>query len=296
MIRELLLWVIVFCFGVGLSNVEAGDSANSVLLAYGERLEDTQQYDAAISEFKRFMFFHPEDPDLFRAYYGIGRCYRQLKEWKKSVEAYQTAMLMSPNEDIHGDIALNLIDALLEGGRFDEALLEIDRVVIASGSATAVHKASYYRFVALVLRFQWIESLEAYRLYVALLDDSSDRRNSPDVDSLLRMASRSPMLSEDRAVWFSTFLPGLGQLYSGDAKNAVNAFGLNVSLGYFVFDTVAGGGYVEGALLFSSVFLRYYLGNRYHAGRLALEENRNRNKAFAGRILQQSLITLPERE
>lgn len=296
MIRTQLLWMIVFCFGVGLSNVEAGDSAHSVLLSYAERLEDTQQYDAGISEFKRFMFFHPGDPDVFRAYYGIGRCYRHLKERKKSIEAYQTAMLMAPNEDVHGDIALNLIDALLEGGHFDGGLLEIERVIIASGSPVAVRKAHYYRFVALVLRFQWKEARDAYHAYITLLDDSSDRRNSPAVDSLLRMASRSPMLSEDRAVWFSTFLPGLGQLYSGDVKNAINAFGLNAALGYFVFDTVVGGGYVEGALLFSSVFLRYYMGNRYHAGRLALEENRNRNQAYGEKILQESVLTLPERE
>ncbi len=296
MIRDLLQWVIVLCFCVSISNVAASPSANSVLLTYAERLEGTQQYDAAISEFKRFMFFHPEDPEVFRAYYGIGRCYRHLKEWKKSIEAYQTAMLMSPNEDIHGDISLDLIDALLEGGRFDEGLLEIERVIIASGSPIAVRKASYYKFVALVLRFQWNEAHEAYRSYLALLDDSSDRRNSPAVDSVLRMASHSPMLSEDRAVWFSTFLPGLGQLYSGDMKNAINAFGLNAALGYFTFQTVAVGGYVEGALLFSSVFLRYYQGNRYHAERLAQEENRNRNLAFARKVLRESVLTLPEQE
>jgi tetratricopeptide (TPR) repeat protein len=281
-------WIVV------LSLAHFGIAVSADLLSLGEELEENRDYDAAITEFKRFMFFHPGDDQTFRAYYGMGRCYRELKDWQKSFAAFQAALFSAPDEKTYGEISLSLADATFEAGKIEEGLLELDRITIGTQDQEAVRRAHFYKFIALVFRFHWKAAREAYAHYRSLLEDGRGSSSSRAIDSLLTSGETMKYLSPSHATWLSTFLPGLGQLYAGDLKNSLNALALNVSIAYLTYDVTLNRHYVEGALLFGSIFMRYYLGNRHHAGRLAAEENKRRNEMLAKEILRLSLSDLPE--
>jgi hypothetical protein len=105
---------------------------------------------------------------------------------------------------------------------------------------------------------------------------------------MLGESRRTSLYSESTAQWLSTFVPGLGQLYVGDFKNALNALALNSLLFYWGTDLLVSHKYFDSVIEFSGVFLRYYLGNRYRAAELAREKNEKKQHDQAETILSLS--------
>ena len=142
-------------------------------------------------------------------------------------------------------------------------------------------------------KHDWDVADSTFHLYLqhdaVFLSDSV--RNA--IQTSLTVARNSSMLSSQTAIWFSSFIPGLGQLYAGDLKNAVNSLALNSVLGYYVISFVQSHAYFDGFVLFTGGFLRYYLGNRLRAGLIADERNENAEKNLESRILD-ALVTIAQ--
>ncbi|HDK35807.1 MAG TPA: hypothetical protein ENG82_02775 [Bacteroidetes bacterium] len=105
---------------------------------------------------------------------------------------------------------------------------------------------------------------------------------------LQRLAGKGKTIhprSPATAKWLSTVFPGLGQLYSGDFKNAVNALALNGLLGYGVTQAFLKQNYVDAVLEGVFLFQRYYMGNRVHAAQIARTRPIKKEKKIAEEIL-----------
>lgn len=289
MSRYLGLFFVVF---LGWTTLQADPHQ---LLRYANHLLGSREYRAAVYEFKRFIFFHPDDQSVFEAYRGLGKSFRALGEWVRAVNAYQSALVLTPDDETYGQISFELAQTYLEAGRTDEAMLEFDRIMIQSSSSRDVfRKAMFFKFIASVSRYHWKAGQDALTMFLHSAKNPSLAPEGAAIDSMLVVAQRQTLVSAETAIWLSTFVPGLGQMYIGDLRNGVNALGLNAVLAYVTFDLVAQKQYIEGTLFFSSIFLRYYLGNRYRAGLLAEEENARRKSEMARKILDRSLNLVPD--
>ena len=80
-------------------------------------------------------------------------------------------------------------------------------------------------------------------------------------------------------------IPGAGQRYAGNLLNVLNALLLNVSLFSWVGITIIHGYYIDAAFIFLYIAYRYYSGNLYNAGKMAIEYNTTKDRRIAVQIV-----------
>ncbi|MFP4384803.1 MAG: hypothetical protein ACLFSE_12225, partial [Spirochaetia bacterium] len=88
----------------------------------------------------------------------------------------------------------------------------------------------------------------------------------------------------DTAKVLSTILPGLGQFYSGAPADGISALLINSGVFFLFGYTIAEKHYLEAALTFAYLILRFYPGNIYQAGQKAEENNSLINWEYQKRI------------
>ena len=254
-------------------------------LSLGKYLFEQGNYDAAITEYKRFLFFHPEDPRIGEVYYNIGRAYNAQSAWTEAIAALRTATHLTTDTETKLTYQLQLAVTLIASQNYDLARLELIKVTMRTPSALHYRRALFLQAVAHLYQFRWADARESLRNY------TTDKK----LDDLLDAAEAVPQKSITLAKVLSSILPGAGQIYVGDWRNGVNAFLLNGALGFLTVDAVLDGNYMDAALWGVLVFWRYYRGNTFRAGNAAEQFNLQESQRAAENLLQrlQEIVGTP---
>ena len=259
-------------------------SAADPALGFGNRLFALGDYDAAITEYKRFLFFDADHPQAGEVQFKIGLAYRTQEWWAEAVEAMVAAVQLTAEAELQAKRRVELAVTLSASGAYDLALVELIKVDMQSQSARLRHRARFLRGIAYLYQFKWEQ---ARSVFAAYFDETpSAARAAAEIDALFSEAINLPQKSEKTARLLSTFLPGLGQTYAGDWKNGLNALLLNGVLGYVTLDAAIERDYDDALLSFSFLFYRYYSGNRYRAAEAAQTFNDRENGRYVEKILQ----------
>ena len=265
---SLLLITFVLCCGLTAT-------AENPLLSLGAHLFSLGNYDAAITEYKRFLFFHPDDVRVAETYHNIGRAYRAQGQWAAAIAAMRAAMLHAIDNETKSTYQLNLAVTLIASQNYELAQLELIKVTLRSPSPGLLRRAQFLKGVAYLYQFRWEEAQEVLQNYT---DDD-------ELNALFDSTIRTPRKSVKVAKILSAIVPGAGQVYAGDWLDGLNALVLNGALGFFTVNTALDGYYVDAVLLGTTIFLRYYQGNFYHAGKVAEDFNDQLSRQAASRIL-----------
>ena len=248
------------------------------MLAQG--LSDAGNYDAAITEYERFICLTPDSSLRSTAWLAVSRCNRELGHWDAAIDALRRAA------DITGDSLRNVCRVEtgivnLAAGRYSAAEIDLLRTANFARQPTARRRASLVLGVCDLYEGKWDEARRAFN---AAFDSTDPRRRA--VDSLLSPRVRPAGLSPSLAKWLSTFLPGAGQFYAGDWKNGFNALILNGATGYLLVDRLLAQDWVTIFLSSVSQFQRYYLGQRLRAEQIAQTRNELAARHHATRIIE----------
>jgi tetratricopeptide (TPR) repeat protein len=84
----------------------------------------------------------------------------------------------------------------------------------------------------------------------------------------------------------STFLPGLGQIYVGETFSGLNSVALLGAVFYYAVRTAAAYGYLDGLMVLSSWFYRYYSGGRNNASLMASKKISSEKSIVYSRIFE----------
>ena len=254
-------------------------------LSLGKHLAAQGNYDAAITEYKRFLFFHPDDADVGEVYYNIGLAYRAQGLWTEAITALRAATHLTIDAEAKSEYQLELAVTLIAAQDYDLAHLELIKVTMRTPSVQLQHRARFLQAVAYVYQFQWEAARESLRNY------TTDERLYVLLDTAANMQLKSVKFAEV----LSRIFPGAGQVYTGDWRGGLNAFLLNGSLGFVAVDTVLDGHYVDAALFGVFIFWRYYQGNTFRAGQAAEQFNQQESRKAADAILQrlQEIVGTP---
>ena len=259
-------------------------SASDPALDLGDRLFALGDYDAAITEYKRFLFFGANHPPAGEVQFKIGLAYRAQEWWAEAVEALIAAVQLTTETELQAERRVELAVTLIAGGAYDLALVELIKVDMQSQSARLRQRARFLRGVAYLYQFKWEQARSVFQVYFDEIPNTA--RVAAEIDTLFSEAINLPQKSEKTARLLSTFLPGLGQTYAGDWKNGLNALLLNVVLGYVTLDAAIERDYDDALLSFFFLFHRYYSGNRYRAAEAAQTFNDRENRQHVEKILQ----------
>ena len=248
--------------------------AEELPLSVSKHLVAQGNYDAAITEYKRFLFFHPDDTRQSEIYYNIGIAYKAQRLWTEAVTALRAATHLATDAETKSAYQLELAVVLIAAQDYDLARLELVKVTMRTPSAHHYRRALFLQAVASIYQFRWTEAREYLRNW------TTDTR----LESLFDAAIDMPLKSVRRAQVLSSIFPGAGQVYVGDWRDGVNALLLNGALGFFTIDAVLAG---ESLALFGGlVFWRYYQGNTFRAGQAAERFNRQASLRAADALLQ----------
>ena len=259
-------------------------SASDLALDFGNHLFAMENYDAAITEYKRFLFFHPDHPQVVEVQFKIGLAYRAQKWWTEAIEMMTAAVQLTTETELQAERRVELAVTLIAGGAYDLALVELIKVDMQSQSARLHQRARFLRGVAYLYQFKWEQARSVFQTYFDEIPSAS--RAAAEIDALFLTALSESQKSERTARLLSTFLPGLGQTYAGDWKNGLNALLLNGVLGYITVDAAIERDYDDALLSFLFLFYRYYAGNRYRAAEAAQAFNDRESRQHVEKILQ----------
>ena len=259
--------------------------AEELPLSLGGHLAAQGNHDAAITEYKRFLFFHPDDARMSEVYYNIGLAYRAQGLWTEAATSLRTATYLANGDETKSEYQLELAVTLIAAQDYDLARLELVKVTMRAPSAQLYRRALFLQAVAYIYQFRWEEARESLRNY------TTDER----LDMLFDAATDIPLKSARLAKVLSSIFPGAGQVYVGDWKDGLNAIALNGALGFLTVDAILDGHYVDAALFGGFIFWRYYRGNTFRAGQAAERFNQREYRRAADAILQrlQEIVGTP---
>ena len=266
-----LFLIILFSFFWGITAI-----AEELPLSLGKHLFAHGNYDAAITEYKRFLFFHPDDARISEIYHNIGLAYRAQGLWTEAINSLRTAVQHATDRESKSEYQLELAVTLIAIQDYDLAQLELIRATLRAPSAPLYRRALFLRGVVYIYQFRWDEAREALKNW------STDK----NLDALFDEAVNVPQKSVNVARMLSTILPGAGQIYAGDWRGGLNAFLLNSAFGFLTVDAALDRHYTDALLWAGLAFWRYYQGNTFRAGAAAEQFNEQRTQQAAEAILQ----------
>lgn len=250
--------------------------AEELPLSLGRHLVAEGNYDAAITEYKRFLFFHPDDPRTGEVYYNIGLAYRAEGLWTEAIAALRTATHYAMDRESKSEYQLTLAVTLVATKNYDLAELELIKVMLRNPSSELHRRMLFLQAVLYIYQFRWEEARRVLREY------TTDER----LEMLFDAAINTPQKSADIAGTLSKILPGLGHIYIGDWRDGLNALLLNGAFGFLTVDAILDGHYTDAVLWVSLVLLRYYRGNTFRAKTAVEQFNLQKSRQAAEALLQ----------
>lgn len=210
--------------------------------------------------YQRVIFFSHDsiNADLF---YKLAECYFYQRNYEEALVQYDLAYNNIISDSLRNEILFRkaMIYTLQKN-----YLLAHRELLDISMYDTATVKRYYFYDAIIAFRQNYIDSSK--RLFILALPFQKD---SLAIIKIFENAQINGKPNPNTALFLSILMPGLGQLYSGDIKNAANSFILNTILaGTFLFISVKYG-LLDAGLTVFPWFQRYYFGGFNRAREIA---------------------------
>jgi tetratricopeptide (TPR) repeat protein len=220
--------------------------------------QNSRNFKSAISTYERVIFFDNEKSYTQQAYYNIADCHLSLNEPNKQLKALDKAIVFAANDTLANDIALEKTFYLLLNKYWKKALQELYSIEPLTKDQKRLHH--YYLGAVLYATDDFVRSEFHFQKLVIETEDS------------LRIAEifkkSKSKLNPKRAAWakrISFFIPGSGQIASGNIKGGINSIVLLGGLGYLYINTVENYGLLSGMITVLPWLSRYHIGGAENA-------------------------------
>lgn len=257
-------------------------AAPDMVLYHADLFLEAGFYEEAITEYKRYLYFNPSTELASDAYYKIAHAYKNQNRWDDVVIALRQAIHTSANDSIKQEREIALAATYIAAKRYSLGEILLLKILTYTEHPYLKQKALLLHGVACLYSSKWEAAQSSFDAY---FQEQPEPTLQADIDTLLHEARNFSYKSPDDARGLSTLIPGLGQFYVGDYKNALNAFLLNGGLAAWMIYKLWHGYLGDAYVIYYFLFRRYYYGNRYHAQRLAQEYNENLDAVQVEKIL-----------
>jgi tetratricopeptide (TPR) repeat protein len=283
--------LLAFSFAVVLAvgpvaPVEAQRTPDGIL-DRADRFFQAENYGASATEYQRFLFFAREHSAAYYAYYRLGLAEYRLGRFEEAIRAFRQSAqssTASPNHRRHTRYRLGL--AYLEANQLERAKLEVLSLVMSARDTVLATQASLIAGLAYAFQDRWEQADEMWQRTVALQKDNEPfQRKIAQAQTVADQLETEPTLaSPTRAKWASTFLPGSGQVYAGSVRDGLSALAVNTGSSYMVYRSLSAGSYISAVTLATSLWWRYYQGNRNRAEDAATQANRDHRQRLEEKL------------
>lgn len=213
-------------------------------------------YQAAITEYKRFLFDDPECGRPDYVYAGLGTAYRFLGEDSLALVMFDRSARETPADSLRTERFIAVAVLMIERNRYMNAVSYLDHADIAPDGRG---KALYVQGTAYLCAHRVDKCREILSQLEALSSRAASEWERELRESLLAYRKLA-FKSMGTASWLSGIVPGTGQMSAGRVKDGINAFILNSVFASLTINDIREERYGR-ATIFTYFFLRFYLGN-----------------------------------
>src|SRR5215510_886446 len=266
-----------------------GFSADQLLI-FAEQLMREGEYFRAITEYRRFLFYYPDDPRRAMVHFSIGLAFYRGESYAEALQTFQEVTQRYPNTAYGKQAWLWQGESLIRLGQYTTAEQLYTEVTESFPHDRIGQQARYQRAWTLLYRRQWRDAATQLQQVVP---DSELYQSAQLLAQEALIGERLPTKSPVLAGIFSGLLPGSGQLYNGRVGDALLAFFLN---SLFIVGAVeaihSDAPAVAGILSFFEA--GWYAGNVYGAINGAHKYNRYTTETFLRNLDNRFRLGLPE--
>ena len=231
---------------------------------------DRGDYDLAVNEFERFIYFFPKDRRVSQARQLIGLCYLDGHKFEDARKIFAQVYRADPDSPMAKNALFLTGESYYKEGVFDKAESFYDEVLERYPSPSLKNKALYRLGWTRMQENRWREASKDFK-GVEPRSNLYETARRLSVESL--KGEGLPYKDPTTAGVMAGILPGLGHVYVSRYKDAMVAFLLN---GLFIWATVEAfhqdHNVLGGILAFFEV--GWYSGNIYSAVNVTHKWNR----------------------
>ncbi len=262
------LSILLFCLSPALPGqliIESGEQFD-----FARSCMEKGQYDRAINEFERFIYFFPEERRVSLARHLIGICYLKAGRYKEARDVFSRTVRDTPDSPFAGKALVLTGESYYKQGMFDRAAYCFGEVLKTYPSPQLKDAAHYRLGWTRMQENQWREASEDFKKVEkgGRLYDSATYLSAESLKGEL-LPYKDPVTAGVMA----GIVPGLGHVYVSRYKDAIVAFLLN---GLFIWATIESfhqdHNVLGGILAFFEV--GWYAGNIYSAVNVTHKWNR----------------------
>lgn len=242
---------------------------------------DQQEYDSSVKLFRRVAFFG-EDSLKALVYPYIAKCYLHEGDYSQGIFFFELASNTTGS------------DSLLKEYTFSKALCYIlmDEFNYALQELYSIDPGQSGYFIRKYHFYMGIIHLKQDDIPGSQLHFLSAVKSREEYDEIIEVYN-STNLERPRPVTariLSIFLPGLGQIYSGDSFNAANSFLLNASLATLMLRIAFTQTFFDAVITIGPWFQRYYIGGFTRAEQIAIDRRKEKREDLLQELYRRFLL------
>jgi tetratricopeptide (TPR) repeat protein len=256
-------------------------------LEFAEDAFAAADYSLAVTEYKRFIYFFPEDKRVELAMYKIGLSYFNGRRLKEAIDSFEAVIERFGESDLSVTSYFMISESYVWIKEFGPAITNL-RNLIAITDDSDVRDEAYYRTGWIYLE---TASWEKARLSFQKISERNRNkylleRLAAELDKTGSISKKDPALAGVLSV-----VPGAGYVYCERYRDALIAFLVNGALIFAAYESFDKEHNALGGLL-SVVGLGFYAGNVYGAVNSAHKYNRTQTFKFVEELKQHLKVNL----
>jgi tetratricopeptide (TPR) repeat protein len=260
------------------------------LVEFAEQLMREGEYFRAITEYRRFLFYYPQDPRQAMVHFRIGIAFYRGQSYGEALQTFRAVTQRYPDTP-HGKQAwLWQGESLMKQAQYGAAEQVYTEILKQSTQGEIGQLARYQRGWTALYRAHWHEASAQFQ---QVPPESALYQPAQRLAEESLAGARLPHKSPFTAGILSGLLPGSGQLYNGRLGDALLSFLLN---GLFVVGIVEAIDQRELAVAGVLSFFEagWYTGNIYGAINGAHKHNRHTVETFLRNLENRFRVRPPE--
>ena len=276
---RLIIIIVLSTFSLSYSR------AQSIAQTYqlGIKAYELNNYEACIDFMSRVSYFDSNNQYKSDANYYIAQCLVATHQITAAYKHYELSANFTINSEKQNRILLEKARLMILEKDFKFAIQELYQLYIPEESNLfQVHQ--FFLFTALYGNNQYDKSKQ----HLLKCIESSDSIQVLDIYNQItkKLNPKRP----SRAQLYSVIIPGSGQFYAGDVKNALNSMALMTGIVYLYFNTAKNYGFISAFVSILPWVSRYHTGGGKNANRAMLK----RQEKLKGRYYKQLIELTPK--
>jgi hypothetical protein len=240
---------------------------------FAKQLFQDEKYFDAVTEFKRLLYFDLSGTYSHEANFLIGLSYKNGNKFSDALQYFTLSELNSTTSDEIFESRLEIIKINILRRTTERAFVLLDSLQNDAKFSNRIDEINYWRGWAYIFSDDWhkasltFSKIQNEHQLVVFCDSINNDFYNPQLAKYL------------------SILPGAGQFYTDEYISGFISIGWNVLWGYLTINAFIEDRILDGVLIGSLLWWRFYSGNIQNAEKFALEKNLERTNS-ALRYLQ----------